>query len=173
MTLAKGLSSGYQPLSAVMVGERVAQALQQHDDEFTHGYTYSGHPVACAVALKNIEILRHERIIENAREHMMDYLSTQLHTLSAHPLVGEVRISGFIGAIELVADKATATRFDATAQVGALCRDACFDNGLIMRAVGDTLVLSPPLVIDRGEIDELVNKAEQSLDQVAEKLAAK
>ena len=166
MTLAKGMSSGYQPISAVMVADRVAEALDQHDHEFSHGYTYSGHPVACAVALENIRILRHERIIENARANTMDYLQAQLQTLAQHPLVGEVRGVGFIGAIELVADKTTNRRFDADANAGILCRDACFDNGLVMRAVGDTMMLAPPLVISRGEIDELVEKAGESLDQV-------
>ncbi len=169
MTLAKGLSSGYQPISAVMVADKVARVLDEHDDEFSHGYTYSGHPVACAVALKNIEILRRERIIENARAGAMACLEAQLQTLAAHPLVGEVRSRGFIGAIELVADKATLRRFTANpgaTGVGALCRDACFDNGLVMRAVGDTLVLAPPLIIRPGEIDEFVEKAGQSLDQV-------
>ena len=166
MTLAKGMSSGYQPISAVMVADRVAEVLDQHDHEFSHGYTYSGHPVACAVALENIRILRHERIIENARANTMDYLQAQLQTLAQHPLVGEVRGIGFIGAIELVADKSTHRRFDADAKAGILCRDACFDNGLVMRAVGDTMMLAPPLVISRGEIDELVEKAGESLDQV-------
>ena len=171
MTLAKGLSSGYQPVSAVMVADKVAQVLGKHDDEFSHGYTYSGHPVACAVALKNIEILRGERIIENARANTMEYLRERLQTLAAHPLVGAVRSAGFIGAIELVADKSSGRRFDAGVKTGALCRDACFDNGLIMRAVGDTLVLSPPLIISRDEIDEFVEKAVQSLDQIHHQLS--
>lgn len=167
MTLAKGLSSGYQPLSAVMLSERVAQALNEHDDEFSHGYTYSGHPVACAVALKNIDILRDERIIENAREQTMDYLAAQLQTLASHPLVGEVRVKGFVGAIELVADKTTRRRFSNDGATGIKCREACFDNGLVMRAVGDTMVFSPPLVISRAEIDEFVAKAGESIEQTA------
>ena len=168
MTLAKGMSSGYQPVSAVMVADKVAQVLDQHDHEFNHGYTYSGHPVACAVALENIRILRDERIIENARADTMGYLESQLQTLAAHPLVGEIRVKGFIAAIELVADKSTGKRFDCGA--GALCRDTCFDNGLVMRAVGDTLVMSPPLIIARNEIDELIEKVGQSLDHVAAQL---
>ena len=170
MTLAKGLSSGYQPISAVMVADKIADALDEHDDEFSHGYTYSGHPVACAVALKNIEILRRERIIENARAHSMDYLQTRLQTLAAHPLVGEVRVEGFVGAIELVADKTTRQRFDTNGTAGTLCREACFDNGLVMRAVGDTMVFSPPLVISHAEIDEFVEKAEGSLEEVGREL---
>ncbi len=171
MTLAKGLSSGYQPISAVMVADKVAAVLDARGDEFSHGYTYSGHPVACAVALKNIQILRQERIIETARANTMDYLKTRLQTLAAHPLVGEARVEGFIGALELVADKSTNRRFDAAIGAGALCRDACFDNGLVMRAVGDTMVLCPPLIISRDEIDEFVEKAGMSLDQTQQQLS--
>ncbi|MGR3984981.1 MAG: aminotransferase [Gammaproteobacteria bacterium] len=170
MTLAKGLSSGYQPLSAVMVSERAAAALE-HDDEFSHGYTYSGHPVACAVALENIRIMQRERIIENARDGVMAHLHAGLQTLAAHPLVGEARFMGFIGALELVADKAGNRRFDAAAGAGARCRDICFDNGLVMRAVGDTMVLAPPLVIGRAEVEEFVEKAEKSLDETRRVLA--
>ncbi|MDD9858423.1 MAG: aspartate aminotransferase family protein [Gammaproteobacteria bacterium] len=171
MTLAKGLSSGYQPVSAVMVSDRVAEALDAHDGEFSHGYTYSGHPVACAVALKNIQILRDERIIDNACERAMDYLRDALQSLADHPLVGEVRCRGFIGAIELVADKAGGRRFDPPGKAGTLCRDACFDNGLVMRAVGDTMVLSPPLIISRADIDEFADKARAGLDHTRRQLA--
>ena len=170
MTVAKGLSSGYQPISALMVGDKVAAALHEHDGEFSHGYTYSGHPVACAVALENLRILRDERIIETARDTTMSYLESQLKTLASHRLVGEVRIKGFVGAIELVADKKDNRRFDSASEAGALFRETCFDNGLVMRAVGDTIVLAPPLVISRAEIDELVDKAARSLDEVAAKL---
>ena len=170
MTVAKGLSSGYQPISALMVGDKVAAALHEHDGEFSHGYTYSGHPVACAVALENLRILRDERIIETARDTTMSYLESQLKTLASHRLVGEVRIKGFVGAIELVADKKDNRRFDSATEAGVLFRETCFDNGLVMRAVGDTMVLAPPLVISRAEIDELVDKAARSLDEVAAKL---
>lgn len=183
MTLAKGLSSGYQPISAVMVADKVSAVLDRHDHEFSHGYTYSGHPVACAVALKNIEILRHERIIERAQGNM-EYLRARLQTLAEHPLVGEVRCQGMLGAIELVARKTEAEtnvnaqslplprRFDANAGAGALCRDFCFANGLVMRAVGDTMVFSPPLIISRSEIDEFIEKARHGLDQTQHQLEA-
>jgi len=170
MTLAKGLSSGYQPISAVMVSARVADALDEHDDEFSHGYTYSGHPVACAVAHENLRILRDERIIERAREEAAEDLRAALDGLASHALVGEVRCRGFIGGIELVADKTTGARFDADGRAGKLCRDACFNNGLVMRAVGDTMVLSPPLTIRRREIDEFAAKARAALDDTLEEL---
>ena len=171
MTLAKGLSSGYQPVSAVMVSERVASVLDSHDDEFSHGYTYSGHPVACAVARENLRILRDENIIDNAREQAGGDLRDALQQLASHPLVGEARCCGFIGALELVADKSSGRRFDPPGAAGRLCRDACFDNGLVMRAVGDTMVLSPPLIIRRPAIDEFTTKAQAALDHTQRELA--
>jgi putrescine aminotransferase len=165
MTMAKGLSSAYQPIGAVMVSDRVAKVIDREGVEFTHGYTYSGHPVACAVALKNVQILRDERIIENARDNVMDYLHQQFTTLADHPLVGEVRCKGFLGALELVKDKGSKEKFDDKGGAGATCRDACLDNGLIMRAVGDSMILCPPLIITRRQVDELVEKIGASLDQ--------
>ncbi|NKB25990.1 MAG: aminotransferase class III-fold pyridoxal phosphate-dependent enzyme [Gammaproteobacteria bacterium] len=164
MTMAKGLSSGYQPIGAVMIADRVAELLDEKGEEFSHGYTYSGHPVACAVALKNLQIMRDERIIENARAETMDYLQNQIRSLSDHALIGEIRGIGFLGAIELVANKETRDTFDDKGSAGIACRDACSENGLIMRAVGDTMILCPPLVITRPQIDEMVSKIRQSLD---------
>lgn len=163
LTLAKGLTSGYQPLSAVMLSARVA-AVVGHG-EFSHGYTYSGHPVACAVAVKNIEILRDEGIIETARAEVMPYFQAAIANLGAHPLVGEARSCGLLGALELVRDKASRARFDANGSTGLRCREICWNNGLIMRAVGDTMVLSPPLIITRAQVDKLVDLIAQSLDQ--------
>ena len=165
MTLAKGLSSGYQPIGAVMVSDRVAEIVDRKGKEFTHGYTYSGHPVACAVALKNVQILRDERIIENARDHVMQPLKEKLNTLADHPLVGEIRCHGFVGALELVKDKTTKEKFDQNGSAGAACRDAAAENGLIMRAVGDAMILCPPLIISKPQVDELVERIGASLDQ--------
>ena len=165
MTMAKGLSSGYQPIGAVMIADKVAAVLEQ-GEEFTHGYTYSGHPVACAVALKNIQLMRTERIIEQARDNTMDYLQQQIRLLGAHPLVGEARGVGFLGAVELVADPAGQGR------AGRVCRDVCAENGLIMRAVGDTMILCPPLIISQLQIDELVEKFRASLEQMPVRLRA-
>ncbi len=170
MTLAKGLSSGYQPIGAVMIADRLAEVLDRQDGEFYHGYTYSGHPVACAVALKNIEIMREEQIVEKARANTMDYFQTRIRSLEAHPLVGQVRGVGFLGALELVANKQTKEKFDAQGRAGMLCRDACAENGLIMRAVGDIMILCPPLIITRSQIDELIDKLRPSLDQAHQTL---
>jgi len=131
--------------------------------DFNHGFTYSGHPVAAAVALENIRILRDEKIIETVRSETAPYLQQRLRELLDHPLVGEVRGVGMLGAIELVKDKATRARYEGKG-AGMICRGHCFNNGLIMRAVGDTMIISPPLVISKAEIDELVTKARLCLD---------
>ncbi len=171
MTLAKGLSSGYQPIGAVMVSDRISEALDQEGREFTHGYTYSGHPVACAVATRNLQILRDERIVEQARDQVMDYFQSRIRELADHPLVGEVRGKGFLGAIELVKDKASKEKFDTRGGAGIACRGFCADNGLIMRAVGDSMILCPPLVIRRPQVDELIQLIHTSLDQTESFLA--
>src|SRR5262249_43157924 len=132
MTLAKGLTSGYLPLSAVMVADRVADVLLAKDVEFQHGYTYSGHPTCCAVALENIRILEDEGLVERVRSETGPYLARRLRELEDHPLVGEVRSLGFIGAIELVRDKAAHRSFEPLGRAGTICRDHCFRTGLIM-----------------------------------------
>jgi putrescine aminotransferase len=139
--------------------------------DFNHGFTYSGHPVAAAVALENIRILRDEKIIERVKAETAPYLQQRLRELADHPLVGEVRGVGMLGAIELVKNKATRERYPSEMGVGMICRGHCFANGLIMRAVGDTMIISPPLVISKAEIDELVDKARQCLDLTAQELA--
>jgi len=166
MTLAKGITSGYLPLSAVMVGDRVAAALSQ-GGEFAHGFTYSGHPVPCAVALENIRILKDEGIIERVAVETGPYLQKRLKELESHPLVGEVRGLGFIAAIELVKDKKGREFFDPIGEVGLICRDHCFANGVVLRATRDTMLVSPPLVMSRGQIDELVDGARRCLDLTA------
>lgn len=162
MTIAKGLTSGYIPMGGLIVRDEVVAVLNEGGD-FNHGFTYSGHPVAAAVALENIRIMCDEKIIQRAHEKAAPYLQKRLRELSDHPLVGEVRGVGLLGAIELVKDKATRARYEGRG-VGMICRQFCFDNGLIMRAVGDTMIIAPPLVISEAEIDELVAKARKCLD---------
>jgi len=172
MTLAKGLTSGYQPLGGVMVGDRVAQALIEQGGEFHHGYTYSGHPVACAVAIENLRLLKEEGIIERVHGDTGPYLQKRWRELAEHPLVGEARGLGFIGALELVADKRARRFFPKRGDVGLICRDHCFANGLVMRAVRDTMIISPPLIMAREQIDELVEKAWRCLDLTARDIGA-
>ncbi|MBA6057665.1 aspartate aminotransferase family protein [Pseudomonas juntendi] len=162
MTIAKGLTSGYIPMGGVIVRDEVARVVSEGGD-FNHGFTYSGHPVAAAVALENLRILRDEQIITQVQDKTAPYLQQRLRELADHPLVGEVRGLGMLGAIELVKDKASRTRYPGKG-VGMICRQHCFDNGLIMRAVGDTMIIAPPLVISLAEIDELVAKARKCLD---------
>lgn len=162
MTIAKGLTSGYIPMGGLIVRDEVVAVLNEGGD-FNHGFTYSGHPVAAAVALENIRILREERIVERVKAETAPYLQKRLRELSDHPLVGEVRGVGLLGAIELVKDKATRERYTGKG-AGMICRTFCFENGLIMRAVGDTMIIAPPLVISFAEIDELIEKARKCLD---------
>ena len=162
MTIAKGLTSGYIPMGGLIVRDDVVAVLNEGGD-FNHGFTYSGHPVAAAVALENIRILRDEKIVNRVHEETAPYLQKRLRELADHPLVGEVRGVGMLGAIELVQDKTTRKRYEGRG-VGMICRTFCFENGLIMRAVGDTMIISPPLVISNAEIDELVTKARHCLD---------
>jgi putrescine aminotransferase len=164
MPIAKGMSSGYMPIGGLMVGDRVAAALLDEDREFHHGFTYSGHPAACAVACAAINILRNEKVVEHVRDVAAPYLAQRWAGLADHPLVGETRTLGLLGAIELVRDKSKRQFFQDPGKVGTLCRDICFDNGLVMRAVRDTMIVSPPLVITRAQIDELADKARRCLD---------
>lgn len=169
MSVAKALSSGYLPIGGVLVGDRVARALIE-GGEFQHGYTYSGHPVACAVAIANLRIIQREGLVERVAEDVGPYLSARWAELAGHPLVGEARSLGLIGALELVKDKGTRERFAPLGDAGMLCRDFCMENGLVMRAVYDTMIVSPPLTITRAQVDELVDIARRSLDLTAERL---
>ena len=163
MTIAKGLTSGYVPMGGLIVSDKVFQVINEGGD-FNHGFTYSGHPVAAAVGLENLRILKEEKIIERVKNETAPYLQARLRELADHPLVGEVRGVGMLGAIELVKNKATRERYPSDKAAGMTCRGYCFSNGLIMRAVGDTMIIAPPLVITKQEIDELVEKARMCLD---------
>ena len=165
MTIAKGLSSGYLPIAGVLVSDRVAEGFIAHGGEFAHGYTYSGHPVACAAALTNLEIMEREHIVEGVRDRAAPYLAEKWAALGDHPLIGEARSKGLVAALELTPDKTARAPFAANkGTVGLICREHCFNNGLVMRHVGDTMIIAPPLVISNSEIDELVSKAAKCLD---------
>ena len=168
MTFAKGVTSGYVPLGGVMVADRIAKVLIEQGGEFNHGYTYSGHPVACAVALANIRVLQHDGIVDKVRDDTGPYLAEHFATLMDHPLVGEVQTCGLMGAVQLVRDKSTSTDKRATfapeLDIGMVCRGHCFGNGLIMRAVGDRMIVAPPLVITRAQIDEMMALIRRCLD---------
>ncbi len=172
ITIAKGLSSGYLPIGGSLVSDAVAEVIAGAG-EFNHGYTYSGHPVACAVALENLRLLDEENIIKNVDDETAPYLAEKWLQLADHPLVGEARISGMMAAIELTTDKATRAPFKAKAGTAGLrCRDTSIANGLVMRHVGDTMIIAPPLVITKAEIDELINRTAKTLDETLAGLKA-
>ncbi len=169
ITTAKALTSGYLPLSALLVGDRIAKTLVEKGGEFNHGYTYSGHPVACAVALKNIEIIESEGMIERVRDDTGPYFAEQLaKRIAPHPLVGETRSVGLMGGIEIVKDKATRERFDKDGNACVTVRDHAIANGLMLRATGNTMIMSPPLIWTRETIDLAFDRLLVALD-LAEK----
>ncbi len=164
MSVAKGLSSGYLPIGGVLVSDRLAEAFHA-GGEFFHGYTYSGHPACCAAALANLRIMEREDLVGRVANDIGPYLRERWLRLGQHPLVGEARMTGLVGALELVPDKSDLLRrFDNPGAAGTVARDHAFRNGLVMRHVRDSMIISPPLTITREEADELVRLAEKSLD---------
>jgi putrescine aminotransferase len=164
MTIAKGVSSGYQPIGGSIVSDKVAEVIG--NCEFNHGYTYNAHPVAAAVALENINIMQEEKIVDYVRDDIAPYLAEKWQSLTDHPMVGEAKIVGMMGSIALTPHKESRAAFAADAgTVGYICRERCFANNLIMRHVGDRMIISPPLVISRDEVDILIDRAVKSLDE--------
>jgi putrescine aminotransferase len=165
ITTAKALTSGYLPLSALLVGDRIARTLVEKGGEFYHGYTYSGHPVCCAVALKNLDIIEREGMIERVKTETGPYFAKALkEKVSGHPLVGETRSVGLMAAIEIVRDKATRERFSPAGSAAVLIRDHAIANGMMLRATGDTMILSPPLIWTRETIDLACERIVKALD---------
>ncbi|MDN7746117.1 aminotransferase class III-fold pyridoxal phosphate-dependent enzyme, partial [Burkholderia multivorans] len=170
ITMAKGLTSGYVPMGAVGIHERVARPIVDNG-EFNHGLTYSGHPVAAAVAVANLKLLRDEGIVERVKRDTGPYFQALMReTFARHPIVGEVHGHGLVASLQLAEAPAERRRFANGGDVGTICRDFCFNGNLIMRATGDRMLLSPPLVISRQEIDELVSKAKRAVDATAQQL---
>jgi putrescine aminotransferase len=170
ITLAKGLTSGYVPMGAVGLHDRVARAIIENGD-FNHGLTYSGHPVAAAVAVANLKLLRDEKIIERVKTDTGPYFQKKLRdTFANHPIVGDIAGVGLVAGLQLAQEPKTRKRFANGGEVGTICRDFCFNGNLIMRATGDRMLLSPPLVITKQEIDEIVSKAKKAIDATAQQL---
>ncbi len=170
MTFAKGVTSGYIPLGGVVISKRVAKVLIEQGGDFNHGYTYSGHPVACAVALANIDILEHEGLVDKVRNETGPYLAQRFSELSQHPLVGSAETCGLVAGLALMKDKAKHVAFDESLGVGMMCRNHCFSSGLIMRAVGDRMIIAPPLVITKAQIDDMINLIKKCLDATLDEL---
>ena len=168
VTMAKGLSSGYLPISATVVSRPIVTLLRDKDSEFVHGFTYSGHPTCAAVALRNIEIIEREGLVERVAGDIGPYFGAALQRLQRHAIVGEVRSLGLIAAVEIVRRSGTNLRFgDQEGTAGPVLRDRCIANGLMVRAVRDTIVICPPLIISTAEVDRLVEILDQSLDEAA------
>lgn len=166
ISMAKGLSSAYLPISATGVSAEIVDTLREKGGDFIHGYTYSGHPTAAAVALRNIQIIEDEHLVERTREDTGPYLARALATLRDHPLVGETRSLGLLGAVEIVSEPGTNKRFGgAEGKAGPIVRDVCIANGLMVRGIRDTIVCCPPLIISHAQIDELVAIIRKSLDE--------
>ncbi|WP_085315263.1 aspartate aminotransferase family protein [Derxia lacustris] len=170
MTFAKGVTSGYFPLGGVMVGDRVGEVIVERGGEFEHGYTYSGHPVACAVALANLDIIEREGLVQRVAEVTGPRLKQGFEALAEHPLVAEPEAIGFMAGLVLCkskggpADGPGFVPFAPELGVGMVCRQHCFDNGLVMRAVGDRMIVAPPLCMTPAEVDELLARIRLCLD---------
>lgn len=173
VTFAKAVTSGYIPLGGVMVGNRVAKVLIEKGGEFNHGYTYSGHPVACAVALANLDIMESEQLPQRVRDDTGPYLAKCFEAIATHPLVGVAETCGLTAGLVLVKNKLTAERFSEELSVGMMCRRHCFQNGLVMRAVGDRMIIAPPLTMTHADIDEMMRLIRQALDLTQQELTQK
>ena len=172
ITFAKAVTSGYIPLGGVMVGNRVAAVLIEQGGEFNHGYTYSGHPVACAVALANLDLMEKENLPGRVKNDIGPYLAKRFAELGEHPLVGLAETCGFMAGLVLTKNKATHEAFKPELGVGMLCRSHCFRLGLIMRAVGDRMIIAPPLVMTHAQIDEMIALIRSCLDATLADLKA-
>jgi 4-aminobutyrate---pyruvate transaminase len=166
LTAAKALSSAYLPISAVMVPEFLYEPIEQASGKvglFGHGFTYSGHPVCAAVALRTLEIYEERKLYEHVRR-VTPRFQQNLAALADHPLVGEARGIGLVGACELVKDKGSKASFDASVAVGAKCMAFCQEHGLIVRAIGDAVALCPPYIVTDGDIEEIFARYRKGLD---------
>lgn len=169
MSVAKALTSAYIPLSAVLIPDWLFEPMVEASGEvgtFGHGFTYTGHPVACAVGLKTIELMEQWNIVDHVRR-VAPVFADRLDALANHELIGEARYSGLVGCIEIVEDKAARRSFDPKAGVGLQVQMRAEKHGLIMRAMGDNLAFCPPLIIEADEINEMFDRLEKALNETA------
>ena len=168
ISVAKALSSAYVPIGAVTIGEDMYQAMIDESKKigtFGHGFTYTAHPIAAAVAAKTLEIYEKRNIVGHVRS-VAPRFEERMAKLNDHPLVGQARAKGLIGAIELVADKETKRNFDAKAAMGVTVQKACEKHGVILRAIGDVVAFCPPLIVKEADIDEIFDATEKALNDV-------
>jgi 4-aminobutyrate--pyruvate transaminase len=167
LTCAKQLSASYQPISATLISDRIHAALiegSRKNGSFGHGFTYGAHPVACAVALETLAIYEERDILSHVRRVAPAFLDG-LGRFRDHPLVGDVRGIGLIAGVEVMADKATRTPFPAARKAGLVVQQACQDHGLIVRAIGDRIAFTPPLIMTEGDIAAMCDAFGKGLDQ--------
>lgn len=170
MALAKGLSSAYLPISAAVVSDEIAKVIEGREAVLQHGFTTSGHPVTAAVALRNLEILEREGLVGQIAKDTGPYFSRTLKALEDHPLVGEARVSGLMAGIELAKDKSTREQYPLELAICEHVGQACLMRGLIVRPVGNVLVLCPPFILNHGEIDFIGKVLREALDDVQARL---
>jgi putrescine---pyruvate transaminase len=168
--VAKGLSSGYLPIGGVLISDRVADVFLNEVGDFNHGFTYSGHPVCAAAALENLRIIEDERLVERVHDDIGPYFAKAWKSLEDHDMVGEVVSVGLMGAVQLAKDRKTRQRFEKPDEIGTMVRNECLERGLILRATGDRMLASPPLVITEGEVDRMVTVLREGLDAVWAKM---
>ena len=167
LTFAKGVTNGYQPLGGVAVSDKIVEVLQSQSVEFSHGFTYSGHPVACAAGLATLEIYKQTDIVGTLSKDLAHYFNERWRQLGDHPIVGEARTQGMLGALELVRDKSSRERLAPDSAASGFCRDRAIDHGLMVRAVKDTMISAPPYVCSKAEIDLLIDRLAKALDETA------
>jgi putrescine aminotransferase len=168
LTFAKAVTNGYMPLGGVMVGDKVAEVLLAGGGEFAHGLTYSGHPAACAAGLATLQILRDSDLIRSSGTDIAPHFQARLRELTDHRIVGEVRGRGMFAAVELVRDKGSRERLAPESAGAVFCRNTANAGGLMVRQTGDAMIMAPPLVCSREEIDSLVDMLGEALDKTAD-----
>ena len=167
ITFAKAVTNGYQPLGGVAVGDRMADVLTSGGGEFAHGFTWSGHPVACAAGIATLAIYEETGLVERVQRDTAGYWASRWRSLAEHPIVGEARAKGLLGALELVRNKPGRERLDQDGRAAIFCRNRAIGNGLMVRQVGDAIISAPPLIINRAEIDALIDRLAAALDATA------
>ena len=168
LSIAKGLTSGYLPMGGLVLSKRMAEALVERGGVFAHGLTYSGHPVAAAVALANLKALRDEGIVRQVKDDTGPYLHKLLHEVFGnHPLIGEIQGTGLLAALQFVEDKGTRKRFANENDLAWQCRTFGFEEGVIIRSTLGRMIMAPALVASRVELDELVDKTRIAVDRTA------
>jgi putrescine aminotransferase len=170
MLFAKGVTSGYLPVGGVIVRDDLVDTIVSAEQEFAHGYTYSAHPTCMAAGIANLELMKETNILHQVQSQTVPYLASKWKTLEEHPLVGEARCLGMLAALEIVEDKNNFKRFDNSKEVVISCRDYSYENGLVMRAIVNKMVIAPPLICGSEHIDEIIEKVWKCLDLTAQSI---